>query len=846
MADSSLNLHEKGGTFTQTVWLGSQPTVDVTVTLDVVDATVATVSPSILTFTPQDWDMPQPVMVATIDDAVYNRQHRATTVTVTAAGGNYNGVTRTFRVVAVNDDPGSLTLPEGRTVTGQLPLVLEQGIGTVVVTLSSSNTDVLTVTPPTMSWTEAESGTSRPFTLTTVENAFVGDRQALLSFTPSANYKLPLNGFLVTVVDNDEGALVVRPTSLTVRPGGQSTYTVALAAEPSDAVTVAISGHAGTDLTLDPSAASLTFETSNWAIPQAVTVSAGEDAAQDTVTLTHTASGGDYDSVTADLEVTVTDRDGSDSARLPDGLPSVQIWTERLGLSVDEQVRLFWDINPRGDEREYAVFLYLESIDSGVRRYLVPRSGELREAVVDQYGAGAEVRRARKLERVERDLAWEGRVPHAGLWHFVLEVRSPGTAQVLRSAFAKFVVPRNGFRVLNRTGTVRHLTEDTRWSSDWVYSLQDRLLVRSGVTLTIEAGTLINAWGPSAAIVVEPGGRIVVRGRREAPVVMTCSLPVGTRFPGCWGGLAVNGDGTRHGGPARERGSPQQGGPAPGSGNGHGSASELRFLRVEFAGARLSEGERAAALALVGVGSRTVAHYVQVHASAGDGFAFRGGGGHCGHCVASEVRQSSVSWSKGWKGSAQHLYVQQGSHGASGIRGSAVRADSLVAPKLYNVTLVGGYNASVLGGTPGKRSTIGPGIRLEGEAAVTVRNLLITGFAGFAIVGPANSFEAGASSLASMMLYSNYLGRRQVPTRLEPWVDYVWRDPDLLNIRFEANPDPRPRSGSPALRLGNAMVPPFDRRFSRDGHFVGAFGSRNWLAEWTFFGPERFYEVPID
>ena len=345
--------------------------------------------------------------------------------------------------------------------------------------------------------------------------------------------------------------------------------------------------------------------------------------------------------------------------------------------------------------------------------------------------------------------------------------------------------------------------------------------MRSGVTLTIEAGTLINAWGPSAAIVVQPGGRIVVRGRREAPVVMTCSLPVGERFPGCWGGLAVHG-------------------------YGHGPNSELRFLRVEFAGAPLSQGERPAALAFVGAGSRTVADHVQVHASAGDGFAFRGGSGHCGHCVASEARESSVNWSRGWKGSAQYLYVQQGSHGASGIRGSAVQADGLVAPKLYNVTLVGGFNTSVVGGTPGKKSTIGPGIRLEGEAEVTARNLLITGFTRFAIEGPANSFEAGVSSLAGMILYSNSPEWRQVSIGLEPWMDYVWQDPDLLNIRYEANPDPRPRSGSPALWLGNAIVPPFDRRFSRDGHFVGAFGKRNWLEEWTFFGPEWFYEVPVD
>ena len=55
----------------------------------------------------------------------------------------------------------------------------------------------------------------------------------------------------------------------------------------------------------------LTFTVDNWDVAQTVTVKAGEDAdgANDTATLTHTASGGDYANVTKDLPVTVTDDD---------------------------------------------------------------------------------------------------------------------------------------------------------------------------------------------------------------------------------------------------------------------------------------------------------------------------------------------------------------------------------------------------------------------------------------------------------------------------------------------------------------------------------------------------------
>jgi hypothetical protein len=127
---------------------------------------------------------------------------------------------------------------------------------------------------------------------------------------------------------------VLSKTDLTVTEGDAagSSYTVALAEPadihhgqlghgadgdgqggpgrlPSDTVSVSITGHAGTDLTL--SGTTLTFTVDNWGTAQTVTVKAGHDndAANDTATLTHTASGGDYASVSNTLPVTVTDDD---------------------------------------------------------------------------------------------------------------------------------------------------------------------------------------------------------------------------------------------------------------------------------------------------------------------------------------------------------------------------------------------------------------------------------------------------------------------------------------------------------------------------------------------------------
>ena len=96
-------------------------------------------------------------------------------------------------------------------------------------------------------------------------------------------------------------------STLTPSEGGNESYTVALSSEPTAQVTVAITGTSGTDLSLNTS--SLTFTTSDWGTVQTVTVSAGQDAdaTDDTATLTHTASGGDYAGETEDVSVTVDD-----------------------------------------------------------------------------------------------------------------------------------------------------------------------------------------------------------------------------------------------------------------------------------------------------------------------------------------------------------------------------------------------------------------------------------------------------------------------------------------------------------------------------------------------------------
>lgn len=140
--------------------------------------------------------------------------------------------------------------------------------------------------------------------------------------------------------------------------------------------------------------------------------------------------------------------------------------------------------------------------------------------------SGSSIAAAANTE-AEGTLIWSGSDPPPGLWHYVYEFRSEDMTQVVKRAYARFVVTQNEPTVYGEDGTDTEISTDTTWTTDTIYKIQYQVFVNAGATLTIEPGTLILASGQNAVIVVEKGGKIMAEGRREAPIVMTCDDEVG-------------------------------------------------------------------------------------------------------------------------------------------------------------------------------------------------------------------------------------------------------------------------------------------------------------------------------
>ena len=115
----------------------------------------------------------------------------------------------------------------------------------------------------------------------------------------------------LTITDDDTRGVTVTPTALSVNEGASNTYEVDLTSEPIAPVTVTMTATSDADVRVLPP--SLSFGTGNWDKPQRVTVTAQDetdptDVADESATITHTVSGGDYAGETAaDVAVTVED-----------------------------------------------------------------------------------------------------------------------------------------------------------------------------------------------------------------------------------------------------------------------------------------------------------------------------------------------------------------------------------------------------------------------------------------------------------------------------------------------------------------------------------------------------------
>ncbi len=265
-----------------------------------------------------------------------------------------------------------------------------------------------------------------------------------------------------------------------------------------------------------------------------------------------------------------------------------------------------------------------------------------------------------------------------------------------------------------------NITEDHTLTAGDNWLLSGGVFVSSGVTLTIEPGTTVNAAddGTTPFLSISQGGQINACGTAAAPIIFT---PVAdSPAAGTWGGLILNGYAPINTGLTAEG---EGGTGIYGGTDAADNSGSLCYVRVEYAGKILGTDNELNAFSFNGCGSGTTLHHLQAYKGSDDGFEFFGGTVSLKYAVSSGNQDDSFDWTHGWSGNGQFWVVNQDAGGGDrGIEadnnGDNNEAGPYSDPKIANVTMIGAEDGD----------GANQGLKLREGTKGNLMNFLVTNF----------------------------------------------------------------------------------------------------------------------
>ena len=215
------------------------------------------------------------------------------------------------------------------------------------------------------------------------------------------------------------------------------------------------------------------------------------------------------------------------------------------------------------------------------------------------------------------------------------------------------------------------LTEDTYWHGDSIYEMVGKVVVDSGVTLTIEPGTLVLAregqGSLASALIVAQGGKIMAEGTPLTPITFTSVLDLETDLDesdqGLWGGIVILGDApiSADAVPANIEGIPVNAN--YGLYGGEDSTDDsgvLRYVSIRHAGTLIGDGNELNGLTLGGVGSGTTIDHIEVVGNLDDGIEFFGGNVDATNLLVWAQGDDAFDVDQGWFGTITNYIAIKG------------------------------------------------------------------------------------------------------------------------------------------------------------------------------------------
>lgn len=435
------------------------------------------------------------------------------------------------------------------------------------------------------------------------------------------------------------------------------------------------------------------------------------------------------------------------------------------------------------------------------------------------------------------------------------------------------------------------------------YVLKGWVYVTNGATLTIEPGTLIKGdKNTKAALIVEPGGKLIAKGNANSPIVFTSNQPAGSRKPGDWGGLILCGNAKVNQGTAQIEGGPRT---VYGGSNDADNSGIVEYVRIEFAGYPFMKDKEINGFTFGGVGSATVVDHVQVSYSNDDSYEWFGGTVSPKYLIAYHGWDDDFDTDFGFSGKLQYLLGVRSPKIADTSRSNGFESDNdgsgstkepNTACTFSNVTLIGpmgqdagfqntstfinadesGYykGANVNPNNGAQLGIFQASMQIRRNSHLSVFNSVAVGYPVGLIVENDKGSTTQTAATNGVLKVQNVIyaqmghigsdanGKDYVYSTDggTTFIDGIIKTPfsetyftsgkgnkyyaNISDLKFKqpnstaANASWLPQTGSPLLSGADFTDAMVSNGFDKVG-FVGAFGSEDWTAGWANWDPQN-------
>ncbi|MEG4583576.1 DUF4347 domain-containing protein, partial [Microcoleus sp. MON1_C5] len=325
---AGLTTGEDGTQANFTVVLNTQPTANVTIGLNTDNVAEGTVSPASITFTPANWNTPQPVTVTGVNDSIAdgNIDYKIVTALAVSDDPNYKLDAADVSLSNKDDDTAGISItPTATTATeggaaGSYDIKLtSQPIAPVSINFNAGS-EINTIAPvifDSTNWTVAKTVTVTATDDSKAEGTHSGTIAHTVTSTDTKYSGTTIQDVNVAITDNETAGVSITPTSTTATEGGANgSYEFKLTSQPYAPVTITLT--TGNQI---EAIAPITFTADNWNVAQPVTVKAVDDTVVEGAhsgNITHSVSSSDakYNLVVVP-GVTVAISDNNDVAPPP-------------------------------------------------------------------------------------------------------------------------------------------------------------------------------------------------------------------------------------------------------------------------------------------------------------------------------------------------------------------------------------------------------------------------------------------------------------------------------------------------------------------------------------------------